>query len=65
MTRPILITGGTGFIGSYLAMLDDSAARSDWGWVGAQFSLDKLATDFMSDVITYPDRIKSTELFGS
>jgi len=46
-------------------ILDDTAAREDWGWVGAQVGLDKVATAFRKDVEAYPDRIKAIELFGA
>ncbi len=46
-------------------ILDDTAARTDWGWAGAQVGLDAVAAQFKQDVETYPDRIKATELFGA
>jgi threonine 3-dehydrogenase len=50
-------------------VLDDSAAQ-EWEWPGAHFDLsadpDKdMAKDFQQEVVAYPDRIKSTELFGA
>ena len=46
-------------------VLDDTAAREDWEWGGAAYGLAKLATEFQNDVQSYPNRIKSTELFGA
>jgi len=46
-------------------VLDDSAARADWGWVGAQVGLNQVAAEFKKEVETYPDRIKAIELFGA
>ncbi len=51
---------------SSFGILDDSAAREDWGWEGLSFDdLDKTVTQFENDVLAYPDRIKSIELFGA
>ena len=51
---------------SSFGILDDSAARNDWGWEGLTFDdLDKTVTQFQKDVNDYPDRIKSIELFGA
>jgi len=44
-------------------VLDDSAAREDWGWTGESFGLSKAVTAFFGDVAQYPDRIKSIELY--
>ena len=46
-------------------VLDDTVARQDWEWIGAEHGLSSLAADFQHDVLTYPDRIKATELFGA
>jgi threonine 3-dehydrogenase len=46
-------------------ILDDTAAREDWGWKGASFDMDKTAADFKAEVEGFPDRIKSIELFGA
>jgi nucleoside-diphosphate-sugar epimerase len=43
-------------------ILDDSAARADWGWRGAAFDLDKAVKDFDDEVKAYPNRIKAPEL---
>ena len=51
---------------SSFGILDDSAARADWGWEGLTYdNLNKTVTQFEKDVIDYPDRIKSIELFGA
>lgn len=46
-------------------ILEDTAARNDWGWTGASFDMDKAAADFKNEVNKFPDRIKSIELFGA
>jgi nucleoside-diphosphate-sugar epimerase len=46
-------------------VLDDTAAVQDWEWGRVKYDLPKLAADFQSEVLTYPDRIKATELFGA
>jgi threonine 3-dehydrogenase len=46
-------------------ILDDSAAREDWGWPGASFDLDGTVADFKDQIESYPGRIKSIELFGA
>jgi threonine 3-dehydrogenase len=44
-------------------ILDDSAAREDWGWAGARFDLKLAVNKFFDDVIDYPNRIKAIELY--
>ena len=44
-------------------VLDDTAAREDWGWTGESFGLGKAVKAFFADVNNYPDRIKSIELY--
>ncbi|WP_028215571.1 NAD-dependent epimerase/dehydratase family protein [Paraburkholderia mimosarum] len=46
-------------------ILDDSAAREDWGWKGASFNLDQTVADFKAELDAFPDRIKAIELFGA
>jgi threonine 3-dehydrogenase len=46
-------------------ILDDTAAREDWNWPGAAFDLDKTVADFKMEVDSFPERIKSIELFGA
>jgi nucleoside-diphosphate-sugar epimerase len=44
-------------------ILNDKAARDDWGWKGAAFSLDQAVADFKVEVEKYPNRIKAIELY--
>ena len=44
-------------------ILDDSAARKNWQWKGAQYDLEKAIDDFGREVMKYPDRIKAIELY--
>jgi threonine 3-dehydrogenase len=44
-------------------ILDDTAARKNWEWRGAQFDLEKTIDDFNIEVTKYPDRIKAIELY--
>jgi nucleoside-diphosphate-sugar epimerase len=46
-------------------ILDDSVAHADWEWVGEYLDLDRAVADFADEVMKYPDRIKSLELFGA
>jgi nucleoside-diphosphate-sugar epimerase len=47
-------------------VLNDQAARDDWGWEGLDFkTLDDTVKHFNNEVHQYPGRIKSLELFGA
>jgi nucleoside-diphosphate-sugar epimerase len=46
-------------------VLDDTAAKDDWGWPGAQFGLKEAVEAFVTEVKEYPGRIKAIELFGA
>lgn len=45
--------------------LDDTMAHEDWGWKGATFDMDKTVMDFSNELDSFPERIKSIELFGA
>jgi nucleoside-diphosphate-sugar epimerase len=45
-------------------ILDDSAARSDFGWKPDYETLEKTVRDFIREVNDFPERIKRLELFG-
>jgi len=44
-------------------ILDDTAAKKNWGWKGARFDLEKTIDDFGVEVAKHPDRIKAIELY--
>jgi len=44
-------------------VLEDTAARGDWGWNGESFGLQNAVKAFFGDVKNYPDRIKAIELY--
>ena len=44
-------------------ILDDNAAREDWGWKGDWLDLGKVVPDFDVEIQKYPDRIKALELY--
>ena len=46
-------------------ILDDSVARSEWEWGSDYTYLNRVVEDFSKEVSTYPERIKSLELFGA
>ena len=48
-------------------ILDDSAAQADWGWKAPaqRMDLTKAVAAFQEEVIKFPKRIKSLELFGA
>jgi len=46
-------------------VLDDKAARDDWGWSAHPKDLPTSVKAFLQDVHDYPDRILSLELFGA
>lgn len=48
---------------SSFGVLDDQAARADWGWPGAQNDLQTSVQKFVSEVKAYPKRIKALELY--
>jgi threonine 3-dehydrogenase len=56
--NPILTTAVKTF-----GILDDTAARKNWEWKGAQYDLVKTINDFSDEVTRYPDRIKAIELY--
>jgi nucleoside-diphosphate-sugar epimerase len=45
-------------------VLNDDAARNDWGWPGAKVGLEDAIKAFAQEVQDYPKRIKAMELFG-
>jgi nucleoside-diphosphate-sugar epimerase len=45
-------------------VLNDDAARNDWGWPGAKVGLEDAVKAFAQEVQDYPKRIKAIELFG-
>jgi threonine 3-dehydrogenase len=46
-------------------VLDDTAARADWGWPGKPNDLATTVKSFVQEVLDYPDRITALELFGA
>lgn len=46
-------------------ILDDTVARSEWEWSNDYTDLSRIVDDFATEVSTYPERIRSIELFGA
>jgi threonine 3-dehydrogenase len=45
-------------------ILDDTAAREDWGWRGEWLDLEKAVADFANEVELFPSRILPLDLFS-